>query len=152
MLDDLLSIKRRREDQATAAVAEAIRVLDAARDACRAKGNELQEYGVWQESEKERLFEEMRAKSVSRADLEEYREQLGLLRQRHLQLQEELADAERDVVAAEGKLDEARHKRLEAHREVVKFEEFKRVRSEEQLVEAERREEGETEDIVSGRY
>ena len=151
MLDDLLSIKRRREDRATAAVAEAIRALDAARAACRAKENELKDYGVWQDSEKVRLFEEVREKSVSRADLEEYREQIGLLRQRHLQLQEELAAAQRDVETAESKLDEARHKRLEAQREVVKFEEFKRVRSEAELAEAERREEAETEDIVSGR-
>ena len=151
MLDDLLSIKRRREDDATAAVAEANRSLDAALDARRAKEEELAAYVAWKQAENARLFEEVCKKSVSRSELEGYRERTGMLRQRHLQLQQELRAAGREFEAAESRLEEARRRRLFAHREVAKFKEFKRVLASERLVEAERREEAETEDIVSGR-
>ena len=78
---------------------------------------------------------------------ESYRERIGLLRQRQLQLEEGIEKAERDVRAAEAELQEARRKRLDAHRQVVKFEEYQAVLEAEEKREAERREEIEAEDI-----
>ena len=148
MLEDLLTIKRRREDDAAAVVGEARRTVDRQRAACKAGQTALDEYNVWQEAEKVRLYEEVYRKSVTRAKLEGYRERIGLLRQRQLRLEEELDKAERDLQAAEAELQEARRKRLDAHRQVVKFEEYQAVLEAEQKREAERKEEAEAEDIA----
>ena len=148
MLEDLLTIKRRREDDAAAVVGEAQRTVDRQRAACRAKRTSLDEYNVWQEAEKVRLYEEVYRKNVTRAKLEGYRERTGLLRQRQLRLEEELEKAERDLQVAEAELEDARRKRLDAHRQVVKFEEYQAVLAAERKREAERKEEVETEDIA----
>ena len=148
MLEDLLIIKRRREDDAAAVVGEARRNVDQRQADCQARRAALDEYSDWQEAEKARLYEEVYRKSITRAKLESYREQIGLLRQRQLQLEEELGKAERELRAAEVELEEARRKRLDAHKQVVKFEEYQAVLEEEQRREAERREEAEVEDIV----
>ena len=152
MLDEILTIKRRREDDATAAVGEAKRTLERRQAARQAKNAELREYEVWQEAEKVRLFEDVQNKGVTRSELERYREQVGLLRQRQLQLEEELAGAEADVVAAESDLQKAREARLGAHREVLKYEEYQGILEQERLREAERREETETEDVITSRH
>ena len=148
MLEDLLTIKRRREDDAAAAVGEAQRTVDRQQAACQARQTALDEYNVWQEAEKARLYAEVYRKSVTRAKLEGYREQTGLLRQRQLQLEEELERAERELEAAKVELQEARRKRLDAHKQVVKFEEYQAVLEAERKREAERKEEVEAEDIV----
>ena len=152
MLGELLTIKRRREDDAAAAVGEARRTV-AARQAAREAGQAaIDEYNVWQEREESRLFEEVHRKSVTRAKLEDYRERIGLLRQRQLQLEEELEKAVRELATAEAELEEARRKRLDAHKQVVKFEEFESVLEAERKRAAERREENEAEDIAPLRY
>ena len=152
MLEDLLTIKRRREDDAAAVVGEAQRTVDRQQAACQAKQAAIDEYNVWQRAEKSRLYEEVYRKSVSRAKLEGYREQTGLLRQRQLQLEEELEKAERDLQAAKAELQEARRKRLEAHQQVVKFEEYQAVLEAEQKRAAEHKEEAEAEEITTLRY
>ena len=149
MLEDLLTIKRRREDNASAAVGEAQRTVAARQAALEAGKAALDEYNVWQESEKSRLFEEVHGKSVTRAKLEDYREQIGLIRQRQLELEEELEKAGRELATAEAELEEARRKRLDAHRQVAKFEEYQAVLQAEREREAERKEETEAEDIAA---
>ena len=149
MLEDLLAVKRRREDAAAALVGEAQRTVDQRRAACEAKRTALEEYSVWQEAERRRLYEEVYRKSVTRAQLEGYRERIGLLTQRRLGMEEELEKAERDLQVAETELQEARRKRLDAHLQVVKFEEYQAELEAEQEREAERKEETEAEDIAS---
>lgn len=151
MLADLLKIKRRREDDAVAAVGEAQRSVERLRSARDAKARELDEYRRWQEDEKVRLYERVHNRIVSRDKLEDYREQVALLRQRCLQLEEELARAEEDLAAGEEALRQAHQRRLDAHREVVKLEEYQRTLDEERARAVERKEEAEAEDVVSRR-
>ena len=143
MFEDLLIIKRRREDAAAAVVGEARRTVDRQRAACKARRTALEDYNVWQQAEKLRLYEEVYRKRVTRAKLEGYRERTGLLRQRQLRLEEDLENAERDLQVAEAELREARRKRLDAHRQVLKFEEYQAVLEAERKHEAERKEEAE---------
>ena len=152
MLDDLLRIKRRREDDAVAAVAEARAALERRREACRAKERELEEYRTWQVAEKERLYAKVHHRNVTKDILEKYREQLGMIRQRELQIEEERTQAEREAADAQGALEQAQQKRIEAHREVVKFEEYQQTLEAERLRDAQRKEDEETEDVVSGRF
>lgn len=151
MLADLLKIKRRREDDAVAAVAQAQRSLERLQSARDAKARELDEYRRWQEEEKLRLYERLHNRIVSRDKLEDYREQVALLRQRCLQLEEELARTEEDLAAGEEALRQAHQRRLDAHREVVKLEEYQRTLDEEHARAVERKEEAEAEDVVSRR-
>lgn len=150
MLEDLLTIKRRREGDAAAVVREARRTVDRQRAVCRASRTALDEFNVWQEAERLRLYEEVYRKRVTRAKLEGYRERTGLLRQRQLRLEEDIENAERDLQVAEAELQEARRKRLDAHRQVVKFEEYQTVLEAERKREAERKEEAE--DIAPRRH
>ena len=152
MLGDLLRIKRRREDDATAAVAEARVTLERRREACRAKERELAEYRTWQVAEKERLYAKVHHRNVTKDVLEKYREQLGMLRQRELQIEEERTQVEREAAEAEGALEQAQQRRIEAHREVVKFEEYQQTLEAERARDAQRKEDEETEDVVSGRF
>ena len=149
MLEDLLTIKRRREDDASTAVGEAQRTLTARQADRETSQAALDEHNVWQESEKSRLFEEVHRKSVTRAKLEGYREQIGLIRQRQLELEEELEKAGRELATAEAELEEARRKRLDAHRQVAKFEEYQAVLEAEHEREAQHKEEAEAEDIAA---
>lgn len=151
MLADLLKIKRRREDDAVAALGEAQRSLERLGSARDAKARELDEYRRWQEEEKLRLYERLHNRFVSRDKLEDYREQVALLRQRCLQLEEELARSEQDLAAGEEALRQAHQRRLDAHREVVKLEEYQRTLDEEHARAVERKEEAEAEDVVSRR-
>ena len=152
MLDDLLTIKRRREADAAAVVAKARRTVDQREAACQARRNELDEYNVWQKAEKARLDAEVYRRSVSRPKLEAYREQLGLIRQRQLQLEEELEKAGQALEAARAELQEARRKHLDAHRQVMKFEEYQAELEAEEKRTAQRREEAEADDITPFRH
>ncbi|MDE0365554.1 MAG: YscO family type III secretion system apparatus protein [Gammaproteobacteria bacterium] len=152
MLDEILTIKRRREDDAAAAVGEAQRTLERREAERQDKSRELREYDAWQAAERVRLFEDVRNRGVARADLERYRERVGLLRQRLLHLEEELAAAQEEAAAAESGLQKAREARLAAHREVLKYEEYQGILERERVREAERREEAETEDVITGRH
>ncbi|MYE14169.1 MAG: hypothetical protein F4X99_21415 [Gammaproteobacteria bacterium] len=152
MLADLLRIKRRREDDAVAAVAEAKAALERRREACRAKERELEEYRTWQVAEKERLYAKVHHRNVTKDILEKYREQLGMIRQRELQIEEERTQAEREAADAQGTLERAQQRRIEAHREVVKFEEYQQTLDAERLRDAQRKEDEETEDVVSSRF
>lgn len=152
MLDDLLRIKRRREDDAVAAVAEARGALERRREACREKERELEEYRAWQVAEKERLYAKVHHRNVTKDTLEKYREQLGMIRQRELQIEEERTQAEREAADAQAALEQAQQRRIEAHREVVKFEEYQQTLEAERLRDAQRKEDEETEDVVSGRF
>ena len=152
MLDDLLRIKRRREDDAVADVAQARAALERRREACREKERELEEYRAWQVAEKERLYARVHHRNVTKDILEKYREQLGVLRQRELQIEEERTQAEREAADAQGALEQAQQARIEAHREVVKFEEYQQALEAERLRDAQRKEDEETEDVMSGRF
>ena len=149
MLDELLSIRRRREDDALARVGEAQRELDNQQTAYQAKQRELNDYEVRRQDEMVRLYQTVHQQNVNRIKLESYRQQIGLLRSRKLQLEDELARANQSVGAAHESLAQARRKRNDMHRAVVKFETYQSHLAEMEERGAERREESETEDVVA---
>ncbi len=151
MLEELLTVKRRREDDAIAALAQARQALERQQSLMEAKRRELEEYKVWRQQEAERLFEAVRKQEVSRAKLERYRQEVALLQQREVQLGEELIAAEREVDAAKSNVATAERQRMDAHRDVVKFEEYQKQLLEEEAAEASRREEAELEDVTAVR-
>lgn len=151
MLDELLKIKYLREDDAIKELAGAQKALEDKTTALAAKQRELSEYKTWRVSEENRLYEEIHKKHVVRDKVEELREQIGLLRQKDLLLEQEIAEAQQAVTEAEAALAAAEQKRLDAHKEVVKYEEYNQLVLEEERQELERREEVEMEDFLSGK-
>jgi len=148
MLEDLLKVKRLREDDAVRALAKAkdeLERLQAERDR---KQREHADYQLWRPAEERRLHERIQGRKVKLEKVELLRETIAGLRQRELQLQEACADAQQAVRAASEKHAQAHRKRLDAHKDVVKFEELDRVHVETARREAELRQEVEIEDFV----
>ena len=152
MLDDLLKIKRLREDDAISVLAKAQAFLGEQIGARDKKCREEVDYKVWRTGEENRLYDEICGKNVALSDLEKLREQIGLLRQRELALHEERLSAEESVEQARSALEEAKRQRIQAHKEVIKYEEYNQIVVEGEKHEAEAREEGELEDFASGKY
>ncbi len=149
MLNDLLKIKRLREEDAIAALAKAQAFLERQIVTRDKKCREEDEYKVWRLSEEDRLYDEIYGKNVALKTLEELREQIGLLRQKELQLHEAYLQAEKDVAAAQSALEEAQRRRLETYKEMTKYEEYNQIIVDEEKRETERKEEIELEDFAS---
>lgn len=149
MLDDLLKIKRLREDEAAAALAKAQRFLEQ-KIALRGKKQQDEvDYKIWRLEEEERLYERIYGKNVVLSKLEKLREKVAGLRQKELQLHEEYLQADKDVDTARTELAEAKQRRLEAHKETNKYEEYDQIIKQEELRAAEHKEEVELEDFLS---
>ena len=152
MLDRLLTIKLNRESDAVSRLGEAQREYDRLQAACRAQERKLADFGAWRQQEETRLYQEVHRQKLSRSGLDGYRQRISLLRSRELRLEDELADARQAVQAADAELEQSRRKRLDARREVIRFEEYlKRLKRVEKLRE-EHREETETEEAAAASF
>ena len=149
MLDDLLKIKRLREDEAIAALAKARGFLEQQIVLRDKKRQDEVDYKTWRLGEEERLYNGIYGKKVALSKLEKLRERIACLRQKELQLHEEYLQADQDVATARTALDEARQRRLEAHKETNKYVEYRQIVRQEEQRAAERREETEIEDLLS---
>jgi len=148
MLEDLLRVKRLREDDAVRALAKAEDELERLRAECDRKQREHADYRLWRPAEERRLHERIRGRRVKLEKVELLRETIAGLRQRELRLREACADARQAVRAAGERRAQARRRRLDAHKDVVKFEELDRAHVEAARREAELRREVEIEDFV----
>ncbi len=152
MLAKLLSVKRQRERDAIARLGESKLEYNRLQVACRAKEQELLNYGNWRKQETTRLYESVHRQQLSPSKLEGYRQQISLLRSRELKLEDELADARHSLEGAGLELKASRRRGLEARREVVRFEEYVSRLTNMENLRAERREETETEETVTTRF
>ena len=152
MLDRLLTIKRQREGAATSRLVEAQRKCDRRRLDRQAQEQKLSDYGAWRQQEEARLYEAVHRQELSRYRLESYRQRIAVMRSRELQLESDLAGSRHAVEAAEAELADARKRRIDARREVVRFEEYMSHLSQVEKLSAERGEETETEESVSARF
>ena len=152
MLADLLNIKRLHEDDAVAALAEARASLDQKTTAHQLKQREQADYETWRIAEEERLYQRIQGKNITLSKLEVMREKIASLRSKDLQLQEEVVQAAQDVECARKALAEAAQRRIEAHKDVVKYEEYQQILLDAEQHERERQEEVESEDLLSGKF
>ena len=149
MFDELLRIKRRREDNAVAAVAEAKRAAESAAAAKREQERKLEDFDSWAAAERGRLDDKILGRAVTRSALDRYREDIGVLRERRLRLEEALAAAEAAAKDARAAVEVARQRRIEANREVVKFEEYGKALAAEERRAEQIREDTEAEEVAS---
>ena len=151
MLEEILKIKKLREDDATAALAEArrnleecVRVRDeaqAAADAFRARRPQLEDA----------LFDEIKNQLVAMKGLDEVRDQVSALRAREFKLYEEVERRDQEVSRAEQRVSDAERQRLLAHRDVQKYEELQARQAALEAAEAERIQEAEVEDLLTAK-
>ena len=151
MFDELIRVKRLREDDAIAAFNEARRLLEQRTADEEAKQREQADYSLWRKNREQELYSDIEGKAVALKELEQLREQVAAHRAMDLQLQEEAAGASREREAAEQAVEAARQVRLLAYREVAKYEQYQQTLAEEEQREQERREEVEVEDMDIGR-
>ena len=147
LLDNLVNIKRMREDAAIKEMQEKQLQLDQSREALKAKVIEHDKYHEWRETESQRLYAEVLEQDVQVSRLHTLRNLIQSFKERELQLKDEIAAAEAAVEEAAQQLVTARHARMEAYKVVQKFEEYRKIIRTTETKEAERREELETEEF-----
>lgn len=149
MLDDILKIKRIREDNATAALAEARRQLEAcvhARDEQRARADAFRDRRPALE---DALFEEIRNQLVELKGLDEVRDKVSALRAEEFRLYEEVERLDREVASARERVAARERERMEAHRNVEKYETLIEEARAAERAEDERKQEVEVEDSLT---
>ena len=147
ILDELLHVKRIREDEAIKIMKEKQLQLEQCQRLLETKNLEHDEYVVWRKEEEKRLYKEVLNKDVHAYNLNTMRDQITSFKDKQQQLREEIDKAEAAVAEATEHLAEARQARMEAYKTVQKYEEYKDIIETIENREAERREELEAEEF-----
>lgn len=146
-LQALLQVRRIRENKARTAVATAQKQLAAARALLEEKKVELENYRRWRVEEEERLLNDLIGKPVRVGVLTDTRMQIASMREKEIDYQDAIRQAEKKVDEAEEALADARRKLAKATREMLKLEEHRSIWREEQRLEQERFADAELEDF-----
>ncbi|WP_419658338.1 type III secretion system protein, YscO family [Desulfosarcina variabilis str. Montpellier] len=125
ILEDLLRIRKRREQSALNSIIQARKSLVEAKDAAKKKADQLSNFIQWRKNEEDRLFDEIQRKYNTIYQLIYYNQCVDSLRKEQNKLTDQLNQAKQNVVQA----DEAVKKSYEdyqlCHREKRKLEEHK---------------------------
>ena len=147
LLDELLRVKRIREDEAIKAMKEKQLQLEQCRKVLKDKIVKHDEYVVWRKVKEKRLYEEVLNKAVRAYNLNIMRDQITSFKEKQQQLKEEIEEAEAAVTRATEHLVEARQARMDAYKTVQKYEEYRDIIQTIENKEMERREEFEAEEF-----
>lgn len=146
--EELLWIKKIREQAAANAVTRAKDAVEEAQLAVTEAENEVREYSAFRAVEELRLFEEIRGRGVKLDDIDEMKYKVSLLRVKEEELRKVVEDKKQAMADAEANLQQAEEDHIVAQKSHEKFEQFVEVKREEALKEATEREEAEVEEIT----
>jgi hypothetical protein len=152
MYDELLRIKQYREQTAAQAVRcqqslleQQAQVLDQTReDATRFHDQRLRD--------EQRLFEEIRNRTVKLRDIEDFNHRTAALREQEALLESRVLAEEKRLTDAQQALDAARQRYLATVREREKFDQFVDIQRVAAARESMMREENELEEVASASY
>jgi len=151
-LDDLLRVKKLREQAAE----RALRDAEAARDALRREADERERaaeaFRDWRVTEEARLFDEIRGQEIHVRHLDDFKRKKELLRVDEAAKFEEASAARTKAEEAEKPVDAARQALVEAQRAVRKFEEFVAIERQRIAAEEVARMEAETEEVAEAGF
>ena len=147
LLDELLHVKRLREDEAIKAMKEKQLQLEQCQKILDVKITKHDDYAIWRKKEEKRLYQEVLDKEVHAYNLNVMRNQITFFKERQQQLKEEIKKAQTAVNEATEHLAEARQARMEAYKTVKKYEEYRDIMQSIENQEVERREELEAEEF-----
>ena len=146
-LDELLDVKRLREDEAIKAMKEKQLQLEQCQKILAVKITEHDDYVAWRKEKEKGLYEEVLEKEVHAHNLNTMRDQIRFFKEQQQQLKEEIEKAQTAVTEATEHLAEARQMRVEAYKTVKKYEEYRDIMQAIENRETERREELEAEEF-----
>src|SRR5262245_12935107 len=106
-LEDLLRVRRFREDNAARELTARRRELEQTEEALRQRRQEAADYRTWRIRREDELYQEIMRQAIQRQDLDDLKLKIDSLRAEEINLQERILQAERDVVAAREALEQA---------------------------------------------
>jgi hypothetical protein len=124
-LQDLLRLRKLREDDASNAVTRARKAVRDAEDALEAQKKALEDYRIYRVKEEDRLYEQIILKQIHLTDLDDVKQAIGWLRERELMEIKKVADAESVVQKANEAVVDAQKVYQQAVRDTQKIEEHK---------------------------
>jgi chromosome segregation ATPase len=150
-LQDMLRVRQHREDEANQAVSRARRRLAEARAAVERKQQELKEYAAWRVAEEKRLLDSLMRRPLLVGEITDVRATIGTFRDRELELNDEVVQAEKAVLQAELHLEECRQRQVKAVRDREKLSEHRTLWLRDRALEQEMTEDLELEDFTGPR-
>lgn len=148
MFDDILKIKVHKEERALSFVETCREQLAAAEQAVIDGQKTLEDYKVFRQKEKVRLFEKVQNEQVSMQKIDKLNRDIADLKAQELEHIKRLEELRQAVQKAKQTLEQARVDHKQAQLAVQKYEEIKIVVDEEQRAEKQMREEVEQEDLA----
>lgn len=146
-LEDLLSIRGIREQNAASDLRIKRHELEVCQDTVRKSQRAKEDYVAWRILEERRLYDASKGKHLSLRDLDMLKHKVLGMRGRDLSYEKAVDDARIAATQASERLDSARSVHVEARRKVQKIEEHKLSWSKLVTKAAERNEEKEMEDF-----
>jgi len=146
-LEDLLEIRRVRQDRAQNEVVRKRHETDRANRKVEDRKREAADYRRWRLRKEDELYEEIRGKIVPLGELDDLKETVSGLRRREAALEKAVEEALEELEAAREELEKARERYREAVREARKIDEHKASWMEEALKERREAQEKEMEDF-----
>ncbi len=147
LLDELLHVKRLREDEAIKVMKEKQLQLEQCQKTLNTKIADHDDYAAWRRKEEKRLYQEVLDKEVRAYNLNVMRDQITFFKEKQQQLKEEIEKAQVAMTDATKHLKEARQARMDAYKTVKKYEEYRDIMQTIENRETERREELEAEEF-----
>ncbi|MGC8720802.1 MAG: type III secretion system stalk subunit SctO, partial [Thermodesulforhabdaceae bacterium] len=126
-LEDLLRIRRIREDRAEREVTSRRAAVDAATQFVARCQENLKAYRQWRLKEEDRLFNEIMERLVHLSDVEELRIQIADLRNEELVKEREVEEARKKLLEAQQRLQEARALHRKSVQARQKIEEHRKI-------------------------
>ena len=147
VLEDLLRVRRLREDTAASALARQRRRADEAERHVAQCKKELIEYVQWRIGREEAIYQEIMQQMIHRRDLDDLKSQIQVLRSNELPYKEKVLEAEKALAEVRKALEQAHAAHRLAMKKREKLDEHKKIWMEQAAKEEEYSAEKELEDF-----
>jgi type III secretion protein O len=124
MYEELLRIKRFREESAAHALTRQQRLLEERSATLQKARDEVASFHQYRIAKEQQLFENIKGQAVLLRAIDTMKQQVALLREQEATLESEILVAQKRLEEAKQALGQARSRHLEAVREHEKFEQF----------------------------
>jgi hypothetical protein len=146
-LEELLNVRRHREETAQVEVTRRRRHLESAEETVRRKEKELEEYIAWRTEREEQLYREIIDQQIQIRALDDLKLKISLLREKQVIYEDHVTEAKRNLQEAEATLTEAQDQYRTSVKESEKIDEHKELWAQEERKRCEAEAEKEMEDF-----
>lgn len=146
-LEDLMRVRRFREDEAATAVTKQRAQVEAAKRAIKARRREMEEYTQWRIRREQELYDEIMRQPIRMKELDGVKVQVQAMKSKEAEHREAVLQAEKHKEEQDQLLVQRKHEWTEAVRQCEKLVEHKDMWQVETDKEAERQQETEMEDF-----